>query len=477
MPNFWSKITQEAYECFQGPRTIDYDFDKKVQELHLTKEKIFQIRSIITSFPQRTLPLKSMYEEISSSFGLVFDRNSNYYAFMDDVCNAHRALLNAYLECCDLMKRVSESCSNWESQFLEVENDLKKRLELRKTYDHYDEKMEKLVKERNTKFNKGKEESESEIQKFENNEEKYRKAALAYVECSNAVYAKIQNLLDLRYTMVSPVVGNFLEVERLFYVKCAQTMSYFDGVSPKIKRLEYGFQKTPINYNAADSLRGRSILNKANIKAKDSEADFILTGIIPGSTNDKKSTPIITNEKNNSNDKKGGYGQMGNQMTNPFNQQPNISQNPYGNTNYHKSTSSNINNPYTGNNNNPYGGNHNNPYTGNNTNNPYSGNNNNPYGSSQIQNPFGDNNNNQMNRLNNMQNQNPYAGNNNLNNQNSSKLPDNPFAIDPPNNLSSNPYESGDVNPYNTNNDVVQNPYAGNPNNNVNENLFPKPGN
>ena len=70
-----------------------------------------------------------------------------------------------------------------------------------------------------------------------------------------------------------------------------------------------------------------------------------------------------------------------------------------------------------------------------------------------------------------------YAGNNNLNNQNSSKLPDNPFAIDPPNNLSSNPYESGDVNPYNTNNDVVQNPYAGNPNNNVNENLFPKPGN
>ena len=113
-------IIQSVYESFYGPRTVDYDFDKKVQELHLTKEKIFQIRSIITSFPQRTLPLKSMYEEISSSFGLVFDRNSNYYAFMDDVCNAHRALLNAYLECCDLMKRVSESCSDWELKFSKI---------------------------------------------------------------------------------------------------------------------------------------------------------------------------------------------------------------------------------------------------------------------------------------------------------------------------------------------------------------------
>jgi hypothetical protein len=38
--------------------------------------------------------------------------------------------------------------------------------------------MEKWVKERNIKFNKGKEESISDIQKFESNEKKYRKAAL-----------------------------------------------------------------------------------------------------------------------------------------------------------------------------------------------------------------------------------------------------------------------------------------------------------
>ena len=44
------------------------------------------------------------------------------------------------------MKRVSESCSDWELKFSEVENYVKKRFELRKTYAHYDEKMENELK-------------------------------------------------------------------------------------------------------------------------------------------------------------------------------------------------------------------------------------------------------------------------------------------------------------------------------------------
>lgn len=37
-----------------------------------------------------------------------------------------------------------------------------------------------------------------------------------------------------------------------------------------------------------DSLRLRSILNKANTKANDTEGEFLLSGIIPGSSNGNK---------------------------------------------------------------------------------------------------------------------------------------------------------------------------------------------
>ena len=41
MPNFWSTMLQQAYECFNGPRTVDYEFEKKAQELKLVKEKVY----------------------------------------------------------------------------------------------------------------------------------------------------------------------------------------------------------------------------------------------------------------------------------------------------------------------------------------------------------------------------------------------------------------------------------------------------
>ena len=474
MPNFWSKLAQEAYECFNGPRTKDYDFDKKAQELQLTKDKIFQLRTIITNFPQRTLPFKSMFEEISSLFSLVFDRNSNYYGFMVDVCNAHRALLNAYSECCDMMKKVSDECSDWDNKFIEVENDIKRRNELRKNYDHYDEKMEKLVKERTARFNKGKSETESDIQKFESNEKKYKDAALEYIQLSNQTFFKMQTLLDLRYTMVAPVVGDFLEAERVFFGKGAQFLDYFKGVAPKIKRLENGFKKTQITYDAAETLRGRNILNKENEKE-----GYLLTGIIPGNNNGKNSTPLITgetnnmgnkgninnnnnnNKYNNNNNLGGSYTQIGNQM-NQMKQykQPqtinygHVAQNPYG---FNKSVSVNVNtNPYSGN---PH---NNNPYA----------NNNNP-----MQKSINKSNTGNLNQSTNF-NQNNFERNNSINNpnRNNNNIQDIPFELNsqkyddvPP----SNPYDLGNTNPYDCN---EQNPYDTKPNDNNNTNdMFPRP--
>ena len=458
-------IIQSVYESFYGPRTVDYDFDKKVQELKLIKEKIFQIRAIINSFPQRILPFKSMFEEISSIFGLAFDKNTKYYGFMDDVCESHRALLKAYVDCCNNMVKVSNECNDWDNKFIEVENDIKRKNELRKKYDHYDEKMEKLVKERTAKYNKGKSETESEIQRFEDNVQKYKDAALEYVQISNQAYFKIQTLLDLRYTMVAPVVGDFLEVERQFFIHGAQIMSYFDGVGPKIKKLEIGFQKTPITYDAADTLRGKSILNQAE---KDG---YLLKGIIPGSQNGQKNPSFITAEKNtigninnNINNNRnnigggGGYGQIGKNMNNQMNNNVNmnqkrqinnyggIAQNPYGMPT--RSVNVNPNNPYSGN---PF---NNNPYEGNN----------------QMKNPFGNNNNNQFNKVNSInfqynQQQN-YNQNNNNNNVQNKGMNNNV--------LTSNPYDIGNTN-LNENNDI-QNPYdTKTPTEGNNDDLFPKP--
>ena len=32
MPNFWSQTTQSIYELFNGPRTVDTEFEEKQKE-------------------------------------------------------------------------------------------------------------------------------------------------------------------------------------------------------------------------------------------------------------------------------------------------------------------------------------------------------------------------------------------------------------------------------------------------------------
>ena len=328
MPNFWSSMLQQAYECFNGPRTVDYEFEKKAQETKLVKEQIYQIRSIITGFPQRTAGIQAVCSDIFNSFSLPFEKEKCYYGFADDVCNAHKALEKAYLACTDLISKLGADTGLWVSSFQEVDELLKKRVEARKTYDHYDEKMEKLVKERNEKLTKGKKESVKDVEVFERNEEKFRNAATEYISLSNQAYYKMQELLDSRYKLITPIMVNFIEEERKFFNQAAKIMNYFNNLAPRVQQLHLSYQKTPIKYNAVDYLRGRHIIGK-DFEKNQGKSKLIQTGIIVGGKPQVTSTicPELTHNQNQGGyPPSGGSGGMPNPM--PYNQ------NPYNQQNY-----------------------------------------------------------------------------------------------------------------------------------------------
>ena len=327
MPNFWSTMLQQAYECFNGPRTVDYEFEKKAQELKLVKEKVYQVKSIITTFPERTGGIQAVCDDIYNTVSLAFDKDKCYYGFADDVCNAHKALGNAYSNCQTLIVKLAADTAKWDASFGEVEALIKKRAEARKIYDHYDEKMEKLVKERNEKLAKGRKESVKDCELFERNEDKFRKAAQEYISSSNTAYYKIQELLDFRYKMIIPVLADFIESERVFFNKGAQILNYFNNIQPRIQQLHLGFQKTPINYDAVDYLRGRHIIGREVEMAKGQQL-YMQKGVIMGG----KPKPTLTIESSYKPQPSGMP--MNNQMQNPYNNN-NINngynQNPYNN--------------------------------------------------------------------------------------------------------------------------------------------------
>ena len=296
MPNLWSTTLQQLYECFNGPRSVDYEFEKKAQEFKLVKERIHLVKQTLFSFPGKAQGMLSFCNDVYNYFSLAYDKEKCYYAFIDDVSNAHKALENEYSNCKDYIYKIAQDTVKWDSFFAEIESLIKQRSEKRKAYDHYDEKMEKLVKERNERFAKNKGESTKDVELFERNEEKFKAAASDYVKISNHTYYKIQDFLDSRYPLLTQIISDFIIAEQNFYMKAAEIMSYFKDLKPKLQRLDANFQRTPIKYNAVDFLRGRNIIGKSftdNLNHTKYTERGIIHGTSDSTLNNKQQPPTF----------------------------------------------------------------------------------------------------------------------------------------------------------------------------------------
>ena len=54
MPNMWTNLKQELFEAFSGPRTLDKEFDEKVEELHKMVNSVENLNRIYHNFQIHT---------------------------------------------------------------------------------------------------------------------------------------------------------------------------------------------------------------------------------------------------------------------------------------------------------------------------------------------------------------------------------------------------------------------------------------
>lgn len=167
MPNLWTKTTQTIYEFVYGPRTRDVEFDSKVEEVNVVFNHVMEISRTIANFPQRTSGLQQFCQDIHSKFHLAYAQNTVYYPFIKEVCDTHKSLENAYVKCKETISALSQMSNEWNKLHAEVKQNLLHRQKAREVYDHYDEKMEKLVRTRNDKLSKHINESPKDIEKFD----------------------------------------------------------------------------------------------------------------------------------------------------------------------------------------------------------------------------------------------------------------------------------------------------------------------
>lgn len=380
MKNQFIKITQGVFEVFKGPRTKDFEYDQMAQEYTLAKERLINIRSLISSYPSKLEGYKSTLDGLISNFEVVFKGVQGMYEkFINDATTKHKALNEKLTNMFARIEGMKEEMEKWTKDCATVDEKMKIREDKRKLFDHYDEKMGDLYEERQKIFAKGREPNEKEDEKFSRNIKKYQEAANDYFAATNDAYKFICLFLDQRYETVTIGLAEFIDNEKTFFFEAANIFSYFNNIKVNVLAIKQNYKPPVRNYDAGNYIRGKGLLN---ISVEDLAKDKTkIEGVIPG-----KNDPSKTQNNNNFGK---SYTFNGTSQNSAFNSSQNQNT-PFMNNNQNNMQNQNFNN----NNNNQFILN---PYTkdfnNNNTNTPQSNFN---FYSSNINNsvpdPFGNNN-------------------------------------------------------------------------------------
>jgi hypothetical protein len=265
MPNFWTKTTQKIAEAFSGPRTKDNEFDLKMEEMKRVEKGISGFKHLLNNFLHYTISIKNMSKEFASSIKGVYEKESPFSLIANDLIDAHIDMEKFYDDFHNNVQKLVSKTSEWNSLFSQAKVELNKRESSRKTYDHYDGKLEKIYKERAERIRKNLQmESSKEIEFVERNERKYKKASEDFMKASEVTFTTVQTILDRRYSLINPVISQFVEDERLFFSSISNLFKKFESIGTKFRGISSSLEKTIITYDPTKHIRGKELCKDSN---------------------------------------------------------------------------------------------------------------------------------------------------------------------------------------------------------------------
>ena len=97
----------------------------------------------------------------------LYHESSPYYSIIQQIAQKFKAMENEYEKLILKVKETQKHQTSWHVLYNEVNLAINKRNELRRLYDHYDGKLERVLKTRTNKYEYDVEESKDEITYFE----------------------------------------------------------------------------------------------------------------------------------------------------------------------------------------------------------------------------------------------------------------------------------------------------------------------
>jgi hypothetical protein len=163
MPNLWTKTSQKIAEAFSGPRTKDTEFDIIVEEMKIVERGVLGFKSFLSNFSMYTQTLRNYAQEMNLAIKNLYQKNSPYAILAGEMYEAHLQLEKIYDTFLNKVHDITAGTKDWQLFFNDAKTKISKREQVRKNYDHYDEKLEKLYKSKLERMRKNQQDNQKEI--------------------------------------------------------------------------------------------------------------------------------------------------------------------------------------------------------------------------------------------------------------------------------------------------------------------------
>lgn len=166
MPNLITKFTQTISEAFKGPRTKDEEFNKKVDEYMNIEKAITNLKLCLKNYKAYSQGIKNLNIEIVKSFKIIYD-GTEYGKLSSILTDMLEHVNNLYDQKIKNIDISSNKTDEWLNGFSEIKVMLDEREKLRLDYDHYDDKFEGIIKERDDRKKNGEIEDQKDFEKYQ----------------------------------------------------------------------------------------------------------------------------------------------------------------------------------------------------------------------------------------------------------------------------------------------------------------------
>ena len=258
MPNFWSKAGQFISEKISGSRTQDEDFIRVCEKMKNAEKGLFSLKALLQNFVSYTENFKKYFSDFNTSIKLIY-MDTPFNNFTEEITCKHQIIQAEFEEMNKKMNILFLKTSEWDIIFNSAKELIKTREEKRKIYDHYEEKLAKINKNKN-----------KDKKYIERNEGKYTKAASEYVEISEKAFNTINNSLKITYELTNPIVDEIITVEKKLFEIMGQSLKCFTNNKERFSEIKINsdnpnINKDSITYDPIKYMNEKDLMKKISL--------------------------------------------------------------------------------------------------------------------------------------------------------------------------------------------------------------------